>query len=64
MVAKPLTIGGVNALSPAPQRARSASPERRNIAARATECPPEAHAFAGATLGPYRPRCCAICPAI
>ena len=55
IVANPLTTAGVNALSPAPQRARSASPDRRNIAPRTTACPPEAHAFAGAALGPYRP---------
>ncbi len=52
IVAKPLTTGGVNALSPAPQTARSASPDRRNIAPRTTACPPEAHALAGAALGP------------
>ena len=40
IVAKPLTIAGVNALSAAPQRARSASPARRNIAPRAIACPP------------------------
>ena len=39
MVANPLTIGGVNALSPAPHRARSASPDLRNIPPRATAWP-------------------------
>ena len=50
MVANPFMIGGVNALSDAPQIARSASPERRNMAPRMIECPPEAQAFAVALL--------------
>ena len=63
IVANPLTTAGVNALSPAPQTAISASPARRNNAPSAIACPPEAQALAGETLGPCSPRCCAIWPA-
>ena len=63
IVANPLTIIGVKALSAPPQTARSASPARRNIPPNAIACPPVAQAFAGATLGPNSPRCWATCPA-